>query len=234
MVAEPQCPYCKERFVAKETPYVFNGKRYYHVECYKKRFPKDTDYVIVEPSKDNGVAATPKKEVKKEKVKKPNLKKCYYCGEEFDIDTEDFRKPVTNRYAHVKCWEENYTEDMVFIGEIYAYLKSLAIKYDFNQCERQRISYVKTKGYTNEGILYALKYFYDVKRQSPDRSGNRIGIVPYVYDEAQLYYEEMNKKKAKIGKDLSKQITKEAKEIKVKLKEVKQNRHYIDIDGLGD
>lgn len=48
------------------------------------------------------------------------------------------------------------------------------------------------KGYTYLGILQALEFFYVVKKNSIAKSKNNIGIVPYVYDLAQQFYQTQN------------------------------------------
>ena len=52
---------------------------------------------------------------------------------------------------------------------------------------RQIQQFVK-KGYTYTGILKSLKFFYEVEHGSKEKSGGRIGIVPYVYERAKEYY----------------------------------------------
>ena len=221
-VDEKKCPGCGGIINITEQQFVHRNKRYWHEECLKKKYPKE-QYEVSEPI------------VREKKTPKDTIKKCYYCGESFDISKEEWAKPVVNRYAHKKCYEANYTEDQAKIDEIYAYLTSLLIKYDYQMCEKQRESYIKKYGYTNEGILLSLKYFYEVKKQSPDRSGNRIGIVPYVYDEAQAYFEELYKRKKQIAKDAKKLIGKEKRIITVEEDDnIVADKGYIDIDKLGE
>jgi len=220
-VDEKKCPGCSGIINITKEKFVHRSKRYWHEECLKKKHPEE-QYEVSEP-------------IVREKGSKDTIKKCYYCGQQFDISKEEWAKPVVNRYAHQKCYDENYTEDQANIDAIYAYLTSLLIKYDYQLCEKQRLSYIKKNGYTNEGILLALKYFYEVKKQSPDRSGNRIGIVPYVYDEAQAYFEELYKRKKQIAKDAKKIIGKEKKKIIIEEDDNNiVNKGYIDIDKLGE
>lgn len=229
------CPGCKAELDITESSYIHRGNRYWHEECMKIRHPNE-EYEVLPPQEKKEKNKTAKsketKPIKLPREPKANLKKCYYCDQYFDIDKEEFRKPVTNRYAHVKCYEENHTEDDEFIEKIYAFLSSQLINYDFLQCEKQRMSFIQKNGYTNEGILLALKYFYLVKKQSADRSGNRIGIVPYVYDEAQVYYTELEKRKKKINRDLKNQLKKETKHIKIKVEEKKDNKKFINLDSI--
>ena len=53
--------------------------------------------------------------------------------------------------------------------------------------------YINKKGYTYLGILKAIEYFYVIKKNSITKSKNNIGIVPYIYDEAQTYYDKYNR-----------------------------------------
>lgn len=161
-----------------------------------------------------------------------NERKCYYCGEYFDITKEEFVKPVSNRYAHKICFEKYATPDDAYIPKIYEYLKNeVKIKYDYPVCERQRASFIKKLGYTNKGIYYSLKYFYEVKKQSPEKSGNRIGIVPYVYDEAKEYYKNLAAKQRAVKKVIESQ--KNVEHIEIHLKKTPQRRRkLIDLDSI--
>jgi hypothetical protein len=58
--------------------------------------------------------------------------------------------------------------------------------------------YIEDNGYTYKGIFYSLKYFYEIKKNDIRKSNESIGIVPYVYDEAQKYFEDLENRKEKI------------------------------------
>lgn len=207
-----KCPTCGITFDANTEPYENfpNSKRYAHAgacaDAYRKKLEKNK--------------------------KKASCKKCYYCGKDVDIAVEDYRKPFKNRYAHVKCYEEGHSEDEQYVTEIYNFLRSINIKAD-GQTEKFRSNYVQKNGYTNEGIYYALKYFYEVQKHNADQSGCRLGIVPYVYDEAQVYYETLRKKKKSITKGLNKQLDKAPKVIKINGEEKQKDKGYLDLDSIG-
>lgn len=209
------CLYCRQKLEKEEGVRV--GTRYVHKECVEKREQKEAS-----AEKKTLIPTVPKK----------NLKICYYCKKEINIVEEPYKKPRINRYAHLKCYELNYTEDELYIDKIYSFLKSIGIKVDYALCERQRNHFIKDFGYNNEGILLALKYFYEVKKSSPDKSGNRIGIVPYVYEEAQSYYSNLNKKQKKIAKDVKEQLKIVPITIQIKGSEEKASKNYIDIDNI--
>lgn len=43
-------------------------------------------------------------------------------------------------------------------------------------------------GFNYDGMNKTLKYFYEVKGHTKNKSEERVGIIPYVYQEAQDYY----------------------------------------------
>lgn len=120
--------------------------------------------------------------------------KCMYCEEYFDRDKEPAEKVTSRRYAHKVCYDKNYKRDDQYAELIYYYLsKEVFIGMNLDSCwyqtlNRQLTKYVTDDHYTYEGIYQALKYHYEVKKGDPQKSNGRIGIVPYVYEEAQKYY----------------------------------------------
>lgn len=130
--------------------------------------------------------------------------KCKYCGEMFDRDKLPFIQVETRRYAHEECYNEhmaNRTEEQAAEDEFYEYIKSIYGKnYNYVVINKQVQHYIKDYGYTWNGILKSLKWFYDVKHHKKDPSHN-ISIVPYIYEQAKNYYyslwaaQEANKEK---------------------------------------
>lgn len=165
------------------------------------------------------------------KTLKKNLRKCKYCNKEFDIINEGYRK-VGNRYAHIECYNSNYTEDDEKSEEIYTFLKSIGISCNRGICENQRQRFITKNGFTNEGILKALKYWYLVKKMPTEKSENRIGIVPFIYDEAQIYYNTINNKKKAVAAEVEKQLKKETIQFSIKNIKEEKNKGYIDLDSI--
>ena len=162
---------------------------------------------------------------------KANIKKCFFCKKDFDIVVEGFRMPRVNRYSHNACYEANFNEDETFVDEIYQYLREeVNLNYDYAACERQRVSYIKNLGYTNEGILKTLKYWYGYKKEDPSKAGCRIGIVTHIYDEAQRFYKHMEQKQKEIKKTVAKQIETDEMEFFIKSPPPQQNRKRNQID----
>ena len=168
-------------------------------------------------------------------IPKKNLRKCLYCGGDIDITKDEYCMARANRYAHKECYEKNSSPDEIFIPQIYSYLKTqVHITYDYPKCEKQRIYFVTKLGYTNEGIYNALRYFYGVKKASPDKSGNRIGIVPYVYEEAKEYYKNLENKQKLIKREIEKQSINKKETIHISLKKTQPKKKYIDLNMIGE
>lgn len=121
-----------------------------------------------------------------------HMVKCFYCGQIFDASTTPFVKPNARRYAHKSCAqsaEENKTEEERDKEILEDYIKNL-----FNissipiKIRKQIETYITVNNYTYNGIYHALKYFYDVKHGSIEKANGGIGIVPYIYDSAFIYW----------------------------------------------
>lgn len=120
--------------------------------------------------------------------------KCYYCGEIFDRDKEaSVAVPdKARRYAHKDCFEKNSKieqENEQYKIQLEEYIKNLfGYKKLPEPVKKQIRQYTIENNYSYLGILRALKYHYEIKHGSKEKAYGRIGIVPYVYDEAHNYY----------------------------------------------
>lgn len=117
--------------------------------------------------------------------------KCKICGVKFDRDKEEAVPAGNRRYAHAKCTDGEYepSQEEVDAASLHEYLKAL-FKDDYNyvSLEREIKRYRENYNYTLSGILKTLIYWYDLKGNSKELSEGRIGIVPYVYEDAKKYY----------------------------------------------
>ena len=116
--------------------------------------------------------------------------KCPYCGKTFNADTEEFIK-VSNgrRYAHVDCFQKEqakinkHTELLDYINKLYG------TEFVSPVVQKQIKEYKSDKyNYTDEGILNTLKYWYEVKKNDVNKANGRISIVPFIYEEANYYF----------------------------------------------
>lgn len=72
----------------------------------------------------------------------------------------------------------------------------------------------RSQGMPYKGQLLTLKYFYEVKKSSIAKSNGSIGIIPFVYLEAQNYYEKQAKRVDEISKAIQTQLEQDRIEIK--------------------
>ena len=124
-----------------------------------------------------------------------HIVKCYYCGKSFDASVEPFEKPLSNRYAHLECainYRENKTQEQKDKEALEEYIKQLfGIDYITPRIQKQIKTYVEEYYYTYTGILKALKYHYEIKKNDISKANGAIGIVPYTYQNAYNYYYEL-------------------------------------------
>lgn len=123
--------------------------------------------------------------------------KCYYCGEIFDKDKEEDiviakQNKARARYAHKECEEKAKEEAELILKqeiELKKYILNLFnMEFLPTDISKQIDIFIEKNGFTYDGILKALKFFYEVQNGDIDQAQRRIGIVPFIYDQAQRYY----------------------------------------------
>lgn len=202
------CRYCGEKFdISKEEfgnlPKSLdsdekNRSQYVHKHCGDQynwipltefnRLKKANE--IKEEAKKNGRTVT---------EQKAKSKKCLYCNKMIDLDTDEAKRVgIGSRWAHKECYEKYFSADDQWIDKLYGVLKVVFGKYDFQRIERQRIAFIK-QGLTNEDIYNALNYWYIVKNKSIEKANGGIGIVPYIYEDANEYFKSIEKSSQKIN-----------------------------------
>lgn len=154
-----------------------------------------------------------------------NIVKCSYCGN--GVLKTDAKRHKNKNY-HAECLEiqlekEDLTEYICKLfslkapgPRIYTQIKTFFEKYS---------------NYTYKGIKQALVYFYEVQKKPIDKANQGIGIVPYVYDSAQEYYNNISLRQERVATALSNSLSVESKEIIVKKQEKKQKNLY-DMENL--
>ena len=117
--------------------------------------------------------------------------KCLYCGEQFDRLSEPCVK-IGRRYAHQHCYDGQSKEDLQLQQDkhdFFEYIKELyGDDYNYVSISKQAESYIKQYGFTYSGMLKSLRWFYDIKHNDKESSNGRIGIIPYIYEDAKKYY----------------------------------------------
>ena len=100
-------------------------------------------------------------------------------------------------YKDWKASSDHTDNDWILL--IYDFIaRDLKVPYDYYMCESQRKNFIQKNRFTNKGIYFTLKYFYEIKKGDWGKSHQGIGIVPYIYKEATEYW---------IQKELSKRGT---------------------------
>ena len=123
------------------------------------------------------------------------LPTCPYCGKE--IQKNEPLKKIKNKSYHLCCYQK-------YCDEIYKNTSTT----DINESQQELYNYIcqlfnikeltpylnnqlqkifKENNFTYNGVLYSLKYWYEIK-DNPIDIKYGIGIVPFVYDEAKQFY----------------------------------------------
>lgn len=154
-----------------------------------------------------------------------NIVKCSYCGTGvLKVDAKRHK----NKNYHADCLKiqldkEELTDYICRLfslkapgPRIYTQIKTFLDKYPY---------------YTYKGIKQALVYFYEVQKKPIDKANQGIGIVPYVYDSAQEYYNNITMRQERVATALSSSLSIESQEIVVKKQEKKKKILY-DMENL--
>lgn len=174
-MAQVNCRYCKKQFDRDKEPFVQIpwGKvfRYGHGSCYTKAVNEGTEkniYKIWDPTK----AST-----------------CFWCHKAIEIDNPKVipMPELPNRYVHIECSKKHPENDleklMIYIIQLY----KLKENYIPPAQMKQVTQYEQEYEFTYSGMLKALKYWYEVKKNPLDMNRG-IGIIPYIYKQAKEYY----------------------------------------------
>lgn len=117
---------------------------------------------------------------------------CKYCGDRFDRDKVAFVEVGARRYAHKSCSdkvEAAIPQDEKDYIKLEEYIKELFKTNKINAKTRKQIKDFKNEyGYTYTGMLKTLYWWYEIKNHTTELAKDGIGIVPYVYDDAEKYY----------------------------------------------
>ena len=134
---------------------------------------------------------------------KKEERKCLCCNLTFDISEEEYEKFGT-RYAHKKCAEKyraKLEKEIKDKKQLIDYINKLyGTETPPSRIMKQVVEYVK-EGKTYEGIYFALVYFHHAKGNPVWKQSPTIGIVPHIYDEANLHYEQIRRRMEKAKKE---------------------------------
>lgn len=155
--------------------------------------------------------------------------KCLVCGEKFDRLLEPCEK-IGRRYAHENCynnWTEETKTEESYGKKIFELLKEKSNgNYDFLKINRQKKKLL-SEGCTNEGIYKSLDYWYNVKNNVYK---DTIGIVPYIYKEAERYFLNLETKSRNIERTVTKNQL--FKEVNYEFLNNKKSKKEINLNNL--
>lgn len=149
-----------------------------------------------------------------------NIVKCSLCGNGvLKVDAQRHK----NKNYHAECLAQQIDkEDLTdYICRLFS-LKAPGPRI-YTQI---KTFFDKYPNYTYKGIKQALVYFYEVQNKPIDKANQGIGIVPYVYDSAQEYYNNISMRQERVATALSSSLSVATEEIVVKKQEKKKKSLY--------
>ena len=112
-------------------------------------------------------------------------KVCQKCKKAIVLSSSDIvNNPVDGKYYHIHCYEEWQWRKQLF--EYICDLWNLKAPGPANY--KLRKLYKEQLNCTDLELLMCLKYAYEVKRIPKNKAQSRIGIIPYIFEEAKEYY----------------------------------------------
>lgn len=147
--------------------------------------------------------------------------KCGECGQMMNKEGAAYEKP---KYYHPDCYAAKLKR-----REFSEYVCRLFnLKAPGPAIHRQRKRYIEELGMTDQDIINTLKYAYEVKRLPIDKADERIGVVPFLADEARVYFERQKAKQIEIANMAAANIKKSQQTIMVHAQSNNSRRGLID------
>ena len=161
----------------------------------------------------------------------PKKATCPKCKQFIEIN--DNIKIYKNRKYHIKCYKEFVDElynksknNQDSKQELYEYIcKLFNLKEITPLIQIQLEKYYTDYEFTYDGMLYTLKYFFEIMENDINKCEG-IGIIPYIYQEAKEFY---ILKDSLSSQNIEKNINN--KVVKIKPIDYSQNK-IIDINNL--
>lgn len=174
-MATVTCKYCGKKFNRDKEAYIQIplGKtfRYGHKECYLEAVNngiEKSSYEIWDPKHSTT---------------------CFWCHQAIYPNQEDViaMPQLKDRYVHKRCNDTHPQDDkdkiMLYIINLY----NLKDDYILPKYMLQLSDFEKQYHFTYSGMLKALKYWYEVKK-NPVNKNYGLGIIPHIYKQAYDYY----------------------------------------------
>ena len=169
------------------------------------------------------------------------MAECRLCKGKIDKSADDWIMPSKNYYYHKECYKNwkkaEVVDDEDYVELIYDYIaRDLKVSYDWWVCEAQRKKFIKDNKMTNKGILFALKYFYEVKHGDWEKGHGGIGIVPFVYGDSCAYWAARERASQGTIAEIERQMCEASARAKkvIAKKETKPRKFEVDFSVLDD
>ena len=121
--------------------------------------------------------------------------KCVYCDNYFSKEETEY-VTVGNRYAHKECAEKEQLEQE-YIEKIRQKMREVCGESYSEVKVNKQIKTFRHQGISAKKIFNTLIYWYDIKKNDASQANGGIGIVPYVMNEAVLYFKNEYKREQK-------------------------------------
>jgi ribosomal protein S18 len=121
-------------------------------------------------------------------IKKARKSKCSMCEQMFE--KEELTVKSNKKYCK-DCLPIKEAESIKYANDwdlLFKYICDLyKIKVPTGMMFQQMKTYREDYNYTNIGMYYTLKYYYEIL-ENDVIEGNGLGIIPYYYEKAKIYY----------------------------------------------
>lgn len=169
------------------------------------------------------------------------MAQCRLCKIEIDKEKDDWVMPSKNWYYHKKCYDNwkkaQPDDDEKYVDLIYDFIaRDLKVTYDWWVCEAQRKKFIKESKMTNKGILFALKYFYEVKHGDWSKGHGGIGIIPFIYSDSCAYWAARERQSAGTIAEIERQMREAEQRHKqiITQKKVKPSKFTVNLDAIAE
>lgn len=167
-----------------------------------------------------------------------HLVKCPICGQQFDANATPYVMVNSRRYAHKSCAEtaeKNKTKEQKDKEMLESYIKSLfGISSITPKIRKQIDTFHKDKNYTYSGMYKSLKYHYEIKNGSIEKANGGIGIIPYVWNDALVYWRALWEAQQKNRDVEIKNYVLPVKEVRIRTPERQPMKHTRKLFGFLD
>ncbi len=136
--------------------------------------------------------------------------RCYCCGQYFYKSETPHVEIHKGKFAHSVC------------SEIHIKMKSI-LKQGYNEAKiNKQIKDNLVKDITPDKVLKTLEYWYDIEQNDASLAAGGIGIVPFIYQEAEQYFERKNRINQTPKKNINDYLTDDIIVTKIKPKPIKK------------